>query len=59
MSSRARVFVLEAFMRLVARVGIIWGLWRPSALDFRLNVPPLGLNVTLEGYDVTLGGVFI
>jgi hypothetical protein len=58
MSSIARVFILEAFMSLVARVDIIWGLWRPSALHFRLNIPPLGLNVTLEGHDITLGGVF-
>jgi hypothetical protein len=58
MSSRARVFILEAVMSLVARMGIIWDLWRPSALHFRLNVPPLGLNVILEGHDITLGDVF-
>jgi hypothetical protein len=45
-------------MSLVTRVGIIWGLWRLSTLHFRLNVPPLGLNATLEGHDITLGGVF-
>jgi hypothetical protein len=44
-------------MSLVARVGIIWGLWRPSAPLFQLNVSLMGLNVTLEGHDITLGGV--
>jgi hypothetical protein len=42
---------------LVARVGIILGLWRPSIPLSLLNVPHVGLNATLEGHDVTLGGV--
>jgi hypothetical protein len=58
MSSRARVSSLEAFVRLVAHVGIILGLWRPSVPLSLLNVPHMGLNVTLEGHDVTLGGYF-
>jgi hypothetical protein len=41
-------------MRLVARVGMIGGLWRPSVALFLLNVPHMGLNVTLEEKDITL-----
>jgi hypothetical protein len=49
---------LEASVSLMARVGIILGLWRPSVSRSLLNVPHVRINVTLEGHDVTLGGVF-
>jgi hypothetical protein len=51
------VSYLEAFVSLVARVGIILGLWRSSASLSRLNVPHMGLNVMLKGRDIALGGV--
>jgi hypothetical protein len=40
---------------LVARVGIILGLWRPSIPLSLLSLPHVGLNVTLEGHHVTPG----
>jgi hypothetical protein len=48
---------LGEFVSLVARVGVILGLWRLSVPLSLLIVPHVGLNVTLEGHGVTLGGV--
>ena len=44
-------------MSLVAHVGIILGLWRPSIPLSLFNVPHMGLNVMLKGHDIALGGV--
>jgi hypothetical protein len=44
-------------MRLLARVGKILGLWRPNVSSPLPNVLHLRPNVTLEGHDVTLGGI--
>jgi hypothetical protein len=54
----SRVVTLGGILRLWARVGKDFGLWRPNVSLPMPNVSSWRPNVTLEGHDVTLKRVF-
>jgi hypothetical protein len=54
-SSRTGLVILDSIYEALAHMGRVLGLWRPNVTPSLPSVPYLGLNVTLEGHDITPG----